>query len=103
MEILEHISTIRIHLDETDENNGALRVIPGSHLKKIYRPEHINWEEETELSCKVPAGGVMLMKPLLLHSSGRTTNDQKRRVIHIELSNQELPEGLEWAEKMEIW
>lgn len=103
VEILEHISTIRIHLDETDENNGALRVIPGSHLKKIYRPEHINWEEETELSCKVPAGGVMLMKPLLLHSSGRTTNDQKRRVIHIELSNQELPEGLEWAEKMEIW
>lgn len=102
LEVLENITTVRIHLDDTDENNGALRVIPGSHQKKIYRPEHINWEEETELSCKVPTGGVMLMKPLLLHSSGRTTNDRKRRVIHIELCNQELPAGLEWAERLEI-
>lgn len=102
VELLEQITTIRIHLDDTDENNGALRVIPGSHLKKIYRPEQINWEEETELSCAVPAGGVMIMKPLLLHSSGRSTNEQKRRVVHIELCNKHLPDGIEWAERLEI-
>jgi hypothetical protein len=39
------------------------------------------------------------MKPLLLHSSSRTTNHKKRRVIHIEFSNQELPTALKWAEK----
>ena len=99
-ELLENITTIRIHLDDTDENNGALRVVPQSHLRKIYRPETINWEVEQEVCCSVKQGGVMLMKPLTLHSSGRTTNGKKRRVIHIEFSNQELPDELQWAERL---
>lgn len=97
---LENITTIRIHLDDTDEHNGALRVVPNSHLKQIYRPETIDWNKETEISCRVEQGGVMLMKPLTLHSSGRTTNNQKRRVIHIEFSSMELPHELKWAERM---
>ncbi len=102
IEILENIITIRIHLDDTDENNGALRVIPKSHLKKVYRPETINWEEEIEHTCVVEKGGLMLMKPLTLHSSSRTINDKKRRVIHIEFSNKELPSELIWAERINL-
>jgi ectoine hydroxylase-related dioxygenase (phytanoyl-CoA dioxygenase family) len=100
IDILESNFTIRIHLDDTDGNNGALKVIPTSHLKKIYRPETINWTTETETTCNVMKGGIMIMKPLLLHSSNRTTNNKKRRVIHIEFSNQELPNGLKWSERM---
>ncbi len=96
--VLENNLTLRIHLDDTTAENGALRVVPGSHRKGIYRPETINWQQETEDTCPVPAGGVMLMRPLLLHASGRTTNHQRRRVIHIEFSNQTLPEGLQWSE-----
>jgi len=102
IEILENIVTLRIHLDDTDENNGALQVIPRSHLNKIYQPSTIDWTKETATNCCVKKGGVMLMKPLLLHSSNRTTNQQQRRVIHIEFSNCNLPEGLAWAEKMEF-
>jgi Phytanoyl-CoA dioxygenase (PhyH) len=98
--ILQSIFTIPIHLDDTDENNGALKVIPKSHNKNIYRPETIDWTTETETICKVNRGGIMIMKPLLLHSSGRTINNNKRRVIHIEFSNQELPIGIKWAEKL---
>ena len=98
--ILENNFTIRIHLDDTDENNGALRVIPKSHSKEIYRPETIDWKVENETTCAVNKGGIMIMKPLILHSSSRTTNNKKRRVIHIEFSNQELPEELNWAERM---
>lgn len=101
LSILENITTIRIHLDDTDENNGALKVVPGSHLKKIYRPETIDWSVEREVSCPVQQGGVMFMKPLTLHSSGRSTNHKKRRVIHIELSNEELPGNLLWSERKE--
>ncbi|MHC8949588.1 phytanoyl-CoA dioxygenase family protein [Sphingobacterium hungaricum] len=97
--ILENNFTIRIHLDQTDENNGALRVIEGSHLKGVYRPEEIDWSVEKETSCAVNKCGIILMKPLLLHSSARTTNQKKRRVIHIEFSNTELPDGLNWSEK----
>ena len=102
IEFLENITTIRIHLDDTDENNGALRVVPKSHLKKIYRPETIDWNKETETICRVKKGGIMLMKPLTLHSSKRTTNNKKRRVIHIEFSNRELPNELNWAERINL-
>lgn len=102
IEFLENITTIRIHLDDTDENNGALRVVPKSHLKKIYRPETINWGYEAETTCSVKRGGIMLMKPLILHSSGRTTNGKKRRVIHIEFSSQELPTELNWSERINV-
>lgn len=102
LDIMENIYSIRIHLDDTDENNGALRVIPKSHLKKIYRPETIDWTTETEITCNVSKGGIMIMKPLILHSSSRTTNNQKRRVIHIEFSNQELPKELKWAERQNV-
>jgi ectoine hydroxylase-related dioxygenase (phytanoyl-CoA dioxygenase family) len=99
LDILKSIFTIRIHLDKTDENNGALKVVPKSHLKGIYRPETIDWTKETEAICSVPKGGIMLMRPLLLHSSSRTTNNNQRRVIHIELSNADLDAELNWAEK----
>lgn len=98
IEILKDIFTIRIHLDDTDNQNGALKVIPGSHLG-IYRPELIDWSKAVEISCNVNAGGVMIMKPLLLHASNRTTNNKKRRVLHIEFSAAELPVEINWSEK----
>ncbi|MFN8356697.1 MAG: phytanoyl-CoA dioxygenase family protein [Spirosomataceae bacterium] len=102
VDYLENIITLRIHLDETTESNGALKVIPTSHLKKIYRPETINWKVEKEVICPVKIGGIMLMKPLILHSSSRTTNNKQRRVIHIEFSNRELPSELRWSEFLPI-
>ena len=98
-EILEDNFTIRIHLDNTDKENGALRVIPKSHLNGIRRVDAGEMESIPEVTCTVDRGGVMLMKPLLLHSSSRTTNNARRRVIHIEFSRSILPEGLNWSEK----
>lgn len=100
VDILQRNFTIRIHLDDTNCNNGALKVIPQSHLKSVYRPETIDWKVEKEIICDVKKGGVMLMKPLILHSSSRTTNQQKRRVIHIEFSDSELPNAIQWSEKL---
>ena len=97
-EILRDNFTIRIHLDDTNADNGALKVLPGSHLKNIYRPEDIDWSIESETICEVKQGGVMLMRPLLMHASDRTVNEQKRRVIHIEFSRAELPGEISWSE-----
>jgi ectoine hydroxylase-related dioxygenase (phytanoyl-CoA dioxygenase family) len=99
LSILQNNFTIRIHLDDTDEHNGALKVIPGSQTKGVYRPETIDWDIETETICNVKAGGIMVMRPLLLHASNRTTNNKKRRVIHIEFGKDELDGGLAWGEK----
>jgi len=99
VELLQDNFTIRIHLDDTDEGNGALKVIPGSHLKNVYRVENIDWQTESETSCNVKAGGIMIMRPLLMHASNRTITNRRRRVIHIEFSKTDLPQGINWAEK----
>ena len=49
--ILEKNFTIRIHLDKTTKENGALKVINNSHSKGIFRVE--NLETENETICEV--------------------------------------------------
>ena len=98
IEILEDTITIRIHLDKTDKNNGALKVIPKSHSNGIIRNDSKDWNIENEFVCEVEKGGVMLMKPLTLHASNRTTNGKKRRVIHLEFNKHYLAEPLTWLE-----
>jgi ectoine hydroxylase-related dioxygenase (phytanoyl-CoA dioxygenase family) len=98
-EILEQNFTIRIHIDKTTKENGALKVLNKSHKKGIVRTENIEIEKEIETNCEVEKGGIMIMKPLIFHASNKTTNNERRRVIHIEFSNQKLPNELEWSEK----
>ncbi|MCL7765457.1 phytanoyl-CoA dioxygenase family protein [Polaribacter sp. Z014] len=98
IKILQDTITIRIHLDKTDKNNGALKVIPKSHLNGIILADSKNWNIENEFICEVEKGGVMLMKPLTLHASNRTTNGKKRRVIHLEFNKHKLTEPLAWLE-----
>lgn len=100
VDLLENIFTIRIHLDDTDEKNGALRVIPYSHQKGIQRFENI--DTQTEITCRVQRGGVMVMTPLIFHASSRTVSEKRRRVLHLEFSNQSLPTPLNWLETQEF-
>lgn len=99
--ILENIYTIRIHLDDCDETNGALKVIRGSHNNGIVRTESVT-NVSNEALCNVKKGGIMIMRPLLLHSSSRSISDKQRRVIHIEFANMELPYGLIWRERSNL-
>lgn len=71
---LQNNFTVRIHLDDTDKNNGALKVIPGSHLKAIIRSDTMDASKAEEQICEVKKGGLMLMRPLLLHASDKTIN-----------------------------
>ncbi|TCI90757.1 phytanoyl-CoA dioxygenase family protein [Tenacibaculum sp. M341] len=101
-EVLENTITFRIHLDNTDETNGALKVIPKTHTKGFIRIDE-NFEKENlgeEYLCNVKKGGVMLMKPLLLHASAKSTSEFDRRVIHLEFCNKEIP--MNWLERKEI-
>jgi len=98
-EILENNFTVRIHIDTTTKDNGALKVINNSHSKGVLRIENVDFVSEKETICEVEKGGIMIMKPLLFHASNKKTNNERRRVIHIEFSRQQLPNGLEWSEK----
>ncbi|TDO97658.1 phytanoyl-CoA dioxygenase family protein [Flavobacterium sp. 245] len=96
--ILDNNFTIRIHLDNTTQDNGDLKVINNSHSKGILRIENLDFENN-ETICEVEKGGIMIMKPLLFNASNKTTNNERRRVIHIEFSKEQLPQGLQWSEK----
>jgi ectoine hydroxylase-related dioxygenase (phytanoyl-CoA dioxygenase family) len=102
-EILKNTFTIRIHLDDADETNGALKVIPGSQNKRL-SDEEINLIAQNSIPyiCEVEACGIHIMKPLLLHASSKATSQKHRRVIHLEFNTMKLPGRLAWAEKQDI-
>ncbi|MET4073092.1 phytanoyl-CoA dioxygenase family protein [Hymenobacter sp. UYCo722] len=97
--VLEDIVTIRIHLDDCDATNGALKVVPGTHRLGVVAAAAIAGHTPDATMCAVPAGGAMLMKPLLLHASSRSTSHRPRRVMHLEFASVELPAGLAWRER----
>lgn len=99
-QFLEQMLTLRLHLDDTDESNGALRVLPGTHRFGLLSSERIDElaSSQSEVLCATSAGDVLLMRPLLLHASGRSTSSRHRRVLHIEYAGFNLPAGLAWHE-----
>jgi ectoine hydroxylase-related dioxygenase (phytanoyl-CoA dioxygenase family) len=83
VELLQQMLTVRLHLDDADESNGALRVLPGSHCLGRLSSERIQElrANQVDYLCAVSAGDALLMRPLLLHASSRSTTTQHRRVL----------------------
>jgi Phytanoyl-CoA dioxygenase (PhyH) len=100
VELLQQMLTIRLHLDDANESNGALRVLPGSHRLGRLSAERIQAlrGEHSDFLCAVSAGEALVMRPLLLHASSRSTSSGHRRVLHIEYAAFALPSGLHWHE-----
>ena len=101
--ISKNTFSMRIHLDDTTSKNGALKVIAGSHNKRLSDDEiQLISTNSIPFVSEIAAGGVQLLKPLLLHASSKTTVQKRRRVLHLEFSSIELPNGLEYAEREDL-
>ena len=96
--VLEQMLSVRLHLDPCSEENGALRVIPGSHRQGRIPEREIAAirEQVSERACDVGIGGALLMRPLLLHASSPSQVPEHRRVIHLDFAATELPNGMRW-------
>lgn len=100
-EVLSRILAVRLHLDESGEENGPLRVIPGSHKHGRLSSEQVfAHRKEDNIVCMVPRGGALLMRPLLLHTSSACMVPKPRRVVHLEFAVDELPGGLDWYDRL---
>lgn len=98
--LLERMITLRIHLDETSAENGALKVIPTSHRRGRISPDCISdLVRESEIVCECSAGDVLRMSPLILHASNRSRIPSRRRILHVEYAPVDaLAENLTWHE-----
>jgi Phytanoyl-CoA dioxygenase (PhyH) len=97
--VLAGIVAVRLQLDESGSDDGALRVVPGSHLYgRIEDAEAIRLRDRMgEIVCSVPRGAALVMRPLLLQTSSKLKQLNMRRVLHFIFAPQELPLGLRWA------
>ena len=99
--VMGKMLAVRLHLDESNEDNGPLRVIPGSHKEGCLSAEQIALcKERATFVCTVHKGGAILMRPLLVHASSRSLKPEWRRVIHLEFAADDLPDGLEWHDRV---
>jgi len=84
--VLSQILALRIHLDDSSTENGPLRVLPRSHLLGVLSDDGIQdlAVRITPVSCVTAKGGVVAMRPLLVHASSKSQSETPRRVLHIE-------------------
>lgn len=94
-EVLQGMLTLRIHLDEVTDENGPLRVIPGSHVSS----DSVGKGVDSSVAIHASPGDVLAMRPLISHCSGSSAVGTKRhrRIVHLEFAASEnLPDGILW-------
>jgi ectoine hydroxylase-related dioxygenase (phytanoyl-CoA dioxygenase family) len=86
---LSRIVALRVHLDASTADNGPLRIVPGSHRMGVLGDHDVTElaSKRDHVSCLVSRGGVLAMRPLLIHSSSKAHTADPRRVLHIEYAD----------------
>jgi ectoine hydroxylase-related dioxygenase (phytanoyl-CoA dioxygenase family) len=84
--MLSRIVALRLHFDDSRDDNGPLRVLPGTHVLGVLSDAEIQRvvRETSSTECLVGAGGIIAMRPLILHASSKARTDRPRRVLHLE-------------------
>ena len=86
---LERIVALRVQLDDSTSTNGPLRVLPDTHRRGVLPDEEVERLalQIAPVGCTTAAGGVIAMRPLTIHASSKSIDDQPRRVLHIEYAD----------------
>lgn len=99
--VLEQMVAVRIHLDPCGPSNGPVRVLPGTHRSGKLSADGVTCAAHATaaIECVVPTGGLLVMRPLLVHASSPALQPGHRRVLHLEYAAVDLPAPLEWNER----
>jgi len=102
VEILERMLAVRVHLDDCGADNGPVRVLPGSHRVGRLSAQAIeSWRaSQPPVDCLAERGGILALRPLLLHASSPAASPAHRRVMHFEFAADELPSPLSWHSRV---
>jgi hypothetical protein len=80
--VLEHMVGVRLHLDPCGAEDGALRVVPGSHQHGVLAETAIAAVRAQTVLCPAAPGDALVLRPLLLHASSKASGTSQRRVLH---------------------
>jgi ectoine hydroxylase-related dioxygenase (phytanoyl-CoA dioxygenase family) len=83
---LSQVLALRVHLDDSTAENGPLRVLSGTHTLGVLTDQALH-DLSTRIAaveCLAPRGGVLAMRPLVVHASSKSQAEVPRRVLHIE-------------------
>jgi ectoine hydroxylase-related dioxygenase (phytanoyl-CoA dioxygenase family) len=96
--LLEQLAAVRVHIDACPIENGALRVVPGSHRFGLLTSQNAAELRARMGEVAIPAGQgeALVMRPLILHASSKTSLGLRRRVLHFVFGPRTLPHGLRW-------
>lgn len=88
MTALARVVALRLHFDDSREDNGPLRVLPGTHALGVLSEADTKslLREIPPVDCLVSSGGIVAMRPLILHASSKAETDRPRRVPHIAIA-----------------
>ena len=98
LDVLESMLAVRVHLDPNDATNGPLRVVPASHTNGVLSEAQCRLEAKKadDPQCLVARGGALVLRPLLLHASGKLTGTTPRRVLHFVYAPRRLAGDAHW-------
>jgi ectoine hydroxylase-related dioxygenase (phytanoyl-CoA dioxygenase family) len=96
---LEQVIALRLHLDDSTIANGPLRVLSGTHTLGVLTDGEISKlaGETPAVDCEVSQGGIVAMRPLVLHASSKARNETPRRVLHFEYAATDWFDGMKLA------
>jgi ectoine hydroxylase-related dioxygenase (phytanoyl-CoA dioxygenase family) len=83
---LNKVLALRLHFDDSTLANGPLRVLSGTHRMGVLTDEDVaRLAAELEpVECLIGKGGILAMRPLIIHASSKSQANMLRRVLHIE-------------------
>jgi ectoine hydroxylase-related dioxygenase (phytanoyl-CoA dioxygenase family) len=97
-DLLDRMLTVRIHVDAVDFGNAPLRIALGSHASGLIPERDIlpSVERADIHECLAEAGDAWVYRTSILHASERARSGQRRRVLQVDYSGDDLPDGMEW-------
>lgn len=95
---LDRMLSVRFNLDDSDDENGGLQVLPCTHQEGLLSNEALAYKVNmiAPVQCASPAGSITLLKALTLHRSEASRTLRNRRILQIEYCGEQLHDNLKF-------
>lgn len=99
LSLLSRMVFVRLHLDASTDENGAMDIALGSHHCGLVKSEDAAREAEAlpVEPCIAERGDLLVTKMLTLHRSQSSRNAAPRGAVRIDYAAEALPPPLQWS------